>query len=103
MQAAAEAVAAPDAIVSEAVELPVAEEPAPETFAPVMPVPEAPGPDGPVPETSAWNPPAAEPRFPVYLTAAESSVFVAGSVFSEPPETPDVDAADDQEPGKPPE
>ena len=96
MQAAAEVVAAPEAIVPEAVELPVAEEPAAETF--TMPVPEA-----PVPETSAWKPPVAESRFPVYLTAAESSVFVAGSVFSEPPETPDVDEADDQEPGKPPE
>ena len=97
---------AAEAIVPEAVELPVAEEPAAETFTmpvPEAPVPEAPVPEAPVPETSAWKPPVAESRFPVYLTAAESSVFVAGSVFSEPPETPDVDEADDQEPGKPPE
>ena len=113
MEAAAEAVAEPAAIVPEAVEFPVAEELEPETFTLDMPAPEAPEPqapaseapaqEAPVPETSAGEPPAAEPRFPVYLTAAESSVFVAGSVFSEPPETPDVEGADDQEPGKPPE
>lgn len=108
MEAAAEAVAEPAAIVPEVVEFPVAEQPEPETFTLDMPAPEALVPEAPVaepsvPETSAGEQPAAEPRFPVYLTAAESSVFVAGSVFSEPPETPGVEGADDQEPGKPPE
>lgn len=103
MEAAAEAVAEPAAIVPEVVEFPVAEQPEPETFTLDMPAPEAPVAEPSVPETSAGEQPAAEPRFPVYLTAAESSVFVAGSVFSEPPETPGVEGADDQEPGKPPE
>jgi hypothetical protein len=102
MEVAAEAVAEPAAIVPEAVEFPVAEEPEPKTFTLDKPSPEAVVLEAPASETSVPEPPAAEPRFPVYLTAAESSVFVAGSVLSEPPETPDVDGADDQEPGKPP-
>jgi hypothetical protein len=49
-----------------------------------------------VPEADVLEPasppePVAETRFPVFLTAAESSVFVAGSVFSEPLETTNPD------------
>jgi hypothetical protein len=52
------------------------------------------------PELFAPEPaPKPEPRFPVFLTAAESSVFVAGSVYSEPPEPEpsDLDEPDDKE------
>jgi len=54
-----------------------AEEPVVVEAAP-QPVPEPEVLEMPPPE------PVVEPRFPVFLTAAESSVFVPGSVFSEP-------------------
>ena len=64
---AVEFVPEPEAIVREPI--------APEPFAP-----EAPAPQESTPEPSTRQP---ESRFPVYLTAAESSVFVAGSVNTE--------------------
>jgi hypothetical protein len=72
------------------------------------PVPEAmvPEPEAMAPEPAAWEPPepVGETRFPVFLTAAESSVFVAGSVFSEPLETTDPDESiesSDRDPAEP--
>src|ERR1700734_897420 len=64
-EAAAQPLPEPEAIVTE-LEAIVPEPEALELTPPVPPVP------------------VAEPRFPVFLTAAESSVFVPGSVYSEP-------------------
>lgn len=66
-----------------------------------------PEPEGivPEPEAEVLEPPPPEPvaetRFPVFLTAAESSVFVPGSVFSEPLETTDPDEFIDPDPDEP--
>jgi hypothetical protein len=82
-----------------------AEEPlvvAVETATQPVPEPEAIVPE---PEVEVLEPPPPEPvaetRFPVFLTAAESSVFVPGSVFSEPLETTDPDETIDRNPDEP--
>jgi hypothetical protein len=62
-----------------------------------------------MPELFAPEPhaPQTESRFPVYLTAAESSVFVAGSVDSEllepvdPDEPTSADESRDYDPAEP--
>jgi hypothetical protein len=65
--------------------------PEPEAIVPEPEVLELPQPVPPVP--------VAEPRFPVFLTAAESSVFVPGSVYSEP----DPDELTEEDPEEPKE
>ncbi len=82
----------PEPLIAEASEQ---EAPSPEVFPaevfePHVFAPEVFAPEAPTPKT--------EPRFPVFLTAAESSVFVAGSVYSEPP-TPEPEPSDLDEPG----
>jgi hypothetical protein len=82
--------------------------PQPEAIIPEPAAVEAPAPQTPAPEPPAPAPPAPEqqPRFPVYLTAAESSVFVAGSVFSHPPEPthpPEATHPEDEPPAQDPD
>jgi hypothetical protein len=72
-----------------------AEEPAlPELAEPEAIVPEPEAPEASEPEPST---PPAESRFPALLTAAESSVFVAGSVDAELLAPPDPDESIDPE------
>jgi hypothetical protein len=69
-----------------------------EAAAPPVPEPEAIVPEPGVVETPPSPEPVAEPRFPVFLTAAESSVFVPGSVFSESVKPTDPDETIDRDP-----
>ncbi len=73
-----------------------------EAEAATQPVPE---PEATLPEPEVLEPPPPEPvaetRYPVFLTAAESSVFVAGSVFSEPLESTDPDEPIDRNSNEP--
>jgi hypothetical protein len=88
-----------------------AEEPAlPELAVEFVPEPEAIVPEPIAPEPSAPEPftpepfaPRTESRFPVYLTAAESSVFVAGSVSSELLEPTDLDNPTDPDENRDPD
>jgi hypothetical protein len=83
-------------------EVPLSAEEAVVVEAAIQPVPE---PEVMVPEPEVLEPtppePVVEPRFPVFLTAAESSVFVAGSVYSEPVETTDPDETIERDPAEP--
>jgi hypothetical protein len=82
-------------------EVPLSAEEAVVVEAATQPVPE---PERIVPEPEVLEPPpepVAETRFPVFLTAAESSVFVAGSVYSEPVETTDPDETIERDPAEP--
>ncbi len=86
----------PEPVIAEATEV-VVEAPVPDVFEPHVFAPEL-----FAPETPAPKPP---PQFPVFLTAAESSVFVAGSVYSEPPlperSDPEESSDEPEPPNKP--
>lgn len=97
LELAADTLPEPEPVIAEASGQEAAEPEgmAPDVFEPHVFAPEVFAPEAPVRKP--------EPRYPVFLTAAESSVFVAGSVDAELLAPTDPDKSIDEEPAEPPE